>query len=219
MRILLTTASFGTPLRSYWELQQSERHDICYRRYNDVNFPFRDYSLTPVLKSKFVKMLAHEMNPGYDLYVWMDATFSLYRTDAADAFAAEIRNAEIALYRHDERSSIMTEARQIGQFIGEGFRRMVRRASDEPVMEQAQHYCSDEAFADDSLYNGGIIVYRPSAAPLMRDWYGEVCRWSIRDQISLPYVIHRHRPHLHVIEGSIYHNKIAYYESKLFGIE
>jgi hypothetical protein len=219
MRILLTTASFGTPLRSYWELQQSERHDICYRRYNDVNFPFRDYSLTPVLKSKFVKMLAHEMNPGYDLYVWMDATFSLYRTDAADAFAAEIRNAEIALYRHDARSSIMTEARQIGQFIGEGFRRMVRRAGDEPVMEQAQHYCSDEAFADDSLYNGGIIVYRPSAAPLMRDWYGEVCRWSVRDQISLPYVIHRHRPHLHVIEGSIYHNKIAYYESKLFGIE
>jgi hypothetical protein len=216
MKILVTTASFGSPLRSYWALQQSERHEIHYRRYNDVNYPFRQYSLTPALKSKFIKMLAHELNPGYDIYIWLDATFSLYRTDAADAFAAELRNADIALYHHDERTSIMEEARQIGQFIDRGYYRMVRRAGDEPVMEQAQHYCADETFTDDALYNGGIIVYRPTAAAMMRDWYGEVCRWSIRDQISLPYMIHRHRPHLHVLPGSIYANNIAYFDQKLF---
>jgi hypothetical protein len=216
MKILLSTASFGAPLKSYWAVQQS-KHEIDYRRYDDGNFPERSYSLTPVLKSKMVKMLSHEINPGHDFYIWMDSTHSIYNTDTADRLLDELEDNDIAIFRHGERTSIMQEADKIERFIRDGYKRMQRRAGDEPVRQQAEMYRADPEFTDDKLFHGSMFIYRPdNCAAMMQDWYYQVCRYSIRDQISLPYMIYKHGLKVKVLPGSVFSNDFFYFDKKLF---
>lgn len=222
MKILVTTASFGKPLQSYWAVQQSDRHTIEYRRYDDASFPYRTYSLTDALKSKFIKMLSHELNPGFDIYVWMDSTFSMYRTDTIDRLVQELKGCNLCLFHHAERSSIRDEARKIEKFVQEGFHRMVRRAEAEPIAEQVEAYLKDETFTDDKLFYGGVFLYTKELVEepdnMMKAWYYEVCRHSIRDQISLPYVIHIYHPHYRVINANIHENQYFEFDRKLFSL-
>lgn len=216
MKILVTTASIGIPLQSYWSVQDSSCHEIHYRRYDDSNFSQRHRSLTSVLRAKIPKMLSHELNPGFDIYIWIDSTFSIYRTDAIDEMVHELKDCEMCLFKHEERSTIREEAEIIEWFVKDGFVRFKNRADGELVMDQVNTYCNDPEFTDNRLFSCGAFIYRPVIADMMNEWYYHVCRYSIRDQISLPYLIQKYDINYRTFDTDIYHSPLIYFDNKLF---
>jgi hypothetical protein len=64
---------------------------------------------------------------------------------------------------------------------------------DERVIPQADHYW-DLGYRDDmGLWAAGIMArVHAMTESIMGDWLLEIDRWTIQDQLSLPFVLWRH---------------------------
>jgi hypothetical protein len=76
-----------------------------------------------------------------------------------------------------------------------------------------EHYLSDAEFKDDKLYACGMFVYRniPSIQRMLRDWFTENARWSVQDQLSLPYVLSKSDCKVSAIDASLVENQYLHY--------
>lgn len=114
--------------------------------------------------------------------VWIDATFQsddgwLYR-----ASTTALESCDLVFFKHPERDTVFEEvyvSKPMDKY--KGF----------PLDEQLEHYKS-LGFADDfGLLACGVIARRHTeeVEDLGNAWLAENLRWSIQDQISLPYLL------------------------------
>lgn len=187
--------------------------------YSDNNFPPRR-SIGPRLQAKIPKMLGWEMEPGYDVYIWADAVITLSKPNSLAWLLGQVKDHDIALFRHqDNRAGIMEELLYMEKYMagvpGDEATQsyMNDRYKDEPMREQVQHYLSDPEFGDNKLYSGGLLVCRNNerTRKMLRDWFYECARWSIQDQLSLPYVLSKSACSVNVIDMQIYDNEYVDY--------
>ena len=67
MKVLVTTASFSSPLHSTWVPQESNKYDITLNRISDETDSARPLAMHPRLRAKMPKMLSWEEHPGLSL--------------------------------------------------------------------------------------------------------------------------------------------------------
>jgi TOD1/MUCI70, glycosyltransferase-like domain len=204
MRILVVSALIGTNKSK--SISKQEGHDVEFIFYNNANFPIRTASFTPRMNSKIPKMLAWMLNPGYDYYIWMDSNFSMHRNDSVQWFIENIGHAHALFFNHPQRSSIMDEAKFMVSRAEQGDTYLTGRIDGEPVLDQAELYCAEDWFEDDLLIAASSFCYRPSKQmkEFLRDWYFHTCVFSIRDQISLPYLIKKHSIDFKLINENVF---------------
>lgn len=191
MRVALVSANLG---RTEPPPAHAHQHgvDLVQLHFTDENFPPRTRSMTPRLQAKIPKMFAWQMAPGFDAYIWLDATFTLLREDAALWFLDQLGQNEIAVFRHPNRSTIQEEAAQIRKKLAQRDAYHVSRYAGELLNEQVDAILSDPTYTDDHLFAAGAFVYRPTTRlrNMMKEWWYHTSRYHVIDQIAFPYAIH-----------------------------
>lgn len=71
------------------------------------------------------------------------------------------------------------------------------RYSGEPMSDQVETYLSDETFTDNNLFATGCFMYTKKLVQnrdynIMTDWFLHNVLYSVEDQLSLPYLLHKH---------------------------
>jgi hypothetical protein len=79
------------------------------------------------------------------------------------------------------------------------------------MTEQVSSYMKDPTWQDNLLLACGIFIYSKSIIEnkeynLMKEWFYQNCLWSVQDQLSLPYLIHKFKTNFRLLEGSVYSN-------------
>ena len=213
MRICVSTANLGgIDATSMLHCPQTvpPSYTVDYAGYNDGNLAPRHNALHPRLQAKIPKMLAYELHPGYDYYVWIDGSILLHNAMSIAWLVEQCEGAEMALFRHPYRSSIKAEAEYCYAEMSAGNAYLVSRYADEPMLEQINAYLADPGFKDDRLFAGGVFIYSSAIVAqthnLMSDWFYHCARHSVQDQLSLPYLLQRHAIQVNTIEGNLFDN-------------
>jgi hypothetical protein len=211
MNVLVTTASFGGVLRSTWVDQISNKYNIIFNRIDDTTETRREKSMMPRLRGKIPKMVVWETHPNYDYYVWIDSSFSLLRNDAIENMVDYCLGWDACFFSHPARTSVKQELDFVTNLIRDDNQYLIDRYSGEKMIEQVNSYFNDLNWHDNLLFACGIFIYSKSLVEnkeynLMKEWFYHNCLWSVQDQLSLPYLLHKFKINYRVFEGSVYSN-------------
>ena len=167
----------------------SDKHQVTFNYYHDLNTPSRHLSMHPRFRSKIPKMLEWK-NVESDWYVWMDSSIRPHRgIDLADKILSKVNNKPLCLFRHSIVNTIREEAFRTISMLRKNHDYFNVRYLGEPILDQLIHYYGDPEFTDNKLFSTNFFAYHRSITSLMENWFNEVVLWSIQCQVSLPYVL------------------------------
>ena len=197
-KILVSTASIGSPLRSEWVNQKSLKYEIVFNRIDESTDTARPAAMHPRLCAKMPKMLAWEQNPGYDYYIWADAYFSILDPTAIERLVDYCQDAggDAWFCEHSCRTSVRAEAQICIDNVKKGDSHCTSRYGGEKMQEQFDNYTKDKSWKDEFLLELGMFVYSGRLVEnknynVMKEWFYHNCIWSVQDQLSLPYLLHK----------------------------
>jgi hypothetical protein len=99
---------------------------------------------------------------------------------------------DIAFMKHCRRNTVLDEARKVIE-LGKG--------AERPVMKQVTGYLNEGFWDDKGLYETAIYVRYPKRCQsFCMAWWNEVASKTPRDQLSLPYLIWKWRPHYTLLD-------------------
>jgi len=144
--------------------------------------PAYDKFKDPRRNSRIHKLLIHQYIDS-EYTIWVDGNIELI--DEPEKLVEKyLKDHDIFFFEHEGRKCIYEEALEC-----------VRRKLDDPANIREQVVAYEEAgFAKNKgLYIGNFIIRRntPKVQEFNNAWWSEYCRYSVRDQIALPYAIDR----------------------------
>jgi len=174
----------------------------------------------PRLQAKIPKMLAWDTDPGFDYYVWLDSTFSIVRPDAVEWIVNYCDGVDVTFFKHSKRSSVREELAFMQEHLKRGDRYLEERYNSEPLAEQVAHYLQDPAFEDSVLFECGVFVYSSQLVKnrntnVLKEWFYQNCRWSLQDQLSLPYALSKIACSRRVFDTTIFDNPYFEYRHRI----
>lgn len=131
---------------------------------------------------KLYKILPHRYFPEYDTSLWIDASF-LIKRDLSKLVVEFQRNASIMFIPHYDRICAYEEA---AACLCSGLDEKTK------ILNQICAYRKEGFPENYGLPCGGFIARNhndENVIKAMDMWYEEICKYSKRDQISLPYVL------------------------------
>lgn len=163
---------------------------------NDKDYPRTDIKVfdeynkfkDPCLNAKIYKLLPHKFLDA-DITIWVDGNIFL-EVPAEQLVEEWLGDADMAMLRHYKRQDIYWEHKWIPYAIKNHPNKNFQLKE---VNEQIEHYRKIGVPDNIGLWMGGVIIRRniPSVNRLNEAWWAEVCRWSIRDQVSFPVVLRK----------------------------
>ena len=213
MHFHFVSAHFGSS--TPWQHKpKSKEHHISLKYYDDNNTPSRRLAMHPRLKAKIPKMLEWKSYEA-DWYVWLDSSIRLNPDiDIPSIIIKKANGNPLCLFRHSLGKTIMDEAKCVLENIQYGNDYFKRRFIGEPIKSQLIYYYGDPDFKDINLFQMSFFAYHRSAAPLMKEWFIHNCLWTLKDQISFPYVLQKSGLKYGLFEGTIPNNFMFRWEWK-----
>jgi len=213
-KINIISCSFGEQRSINPPVQQETDLDVVITSYTEDNFPNREKSLSPRLKGKIPKMLGY-LYVDADYYIWLDSKFSIKSPYFVDWMVSNVGDSSISLFNHYNRSSIESECIFVESGILNGDNYLIERYQGEDMRGQVDKYLKDNHFTDDKLFACGMFIYRKELIEnhpnFMKDWLLENVLFSIQDQLSLPYMLHKHGVKFGVFKEHILNNNYISY--------
>ena len=212
MKVLVTTASFGSGLYSRWIDQKSDKYEIVFNRIDDRIESPRQKAMLPRLRGKIPKMIVWEDHPSYDYYIWMDAGFSISDESAIERMVDACIDTDACFFKHSGRSSVKQELDHVISLIATDNQYLIDRYDGERMKEQVEHYSKNVHWIDNVLFECGTFIYSKNVIAnrqynLMKEWFYHNCIWSVQDQLSLPYLLHKFGTRYKLLEGNVYSNQ------------
>lgn len=136
-----------------------------------------------VLINRYIKMHPKELFEGYDYSIYIDG--NIRTVSDLSSFVNQVNSKTgLALHRHSTRNCVYQEAKACELF---------RKGNSEKLNYQLEQY-RKEGFSDNyGLLECNVIVSdlkNEVAAGILNEWWEDFRKWSsMRDQISLPYVL------------------------------
>lgn len=194
-RVAVISANLGGyDVPNRWpELHAPSGVTVDVHRFTDETLPPRPLAMTSRLQCGIPKWFGWQMFPGYDVYLWIDASCAPTPI-AVPWFLERLQASEIVVFQHPERRTIREEY----VFIKARLARpretyLTSRYAGEWLDEQFAHI-GRERLADLPLYASTAFAYRPGAR--VRRAFEEVflhkARYLLHDQLAFPYALHRH---------------------------
>lgn len=141
----------------------------------------------PRLDAKFPKIVGPQSAPldRYEATIWIDATLEILTPAFAEEAVTDLGPDGLAFYRSSPLGCIYQEAA-----ISVG----MPKYAGQPILEQVEHYRSLGHPDHSGLWPCAVIgrSRSPRVDALMSDWMAENERWTLQDQISLPFVLRQH---------------------------
>jgi hypothetical protein len=220
MRIVFISANLGNIDLNYQKYHIEQNMPIDYYYFTEENFQLRTMAVHPRLQAKVPKMLGWDMVFDYDLYIWADSCITFTKPNSVEWLIEKLGNNDMCFFRHqDKRVGIESEL----VFMEEHMKGLTgntyamnylnERYSTEPMREQVERYLSDKDFTDNALYSAGLFIYKNTekVKAMMKDWYYQCARYSVQDQLSLPYVIQKFGIKVSMIDDNITDNSYTKY--------
>jgi len=212
VKVLVTTASFGSGLHSTWVNQKSDKYEIVFNRIDDSVESPRAKAMAPRLRGKTSKMIVWEDHLGYDYYIWADSRFSIVNEKAIEKLVDECLDVDACFFKHIARTSVKQETDFVLSLMEDGNQYLLDRYNGERIKDQVEHYFKDVTWTDNCLFECGIFIYSKSVIEnkdynLMKEWFYQNCLWSVQDQLSLPYLIHKFNIKYKTLPGNVYENQ------------
>jgi hypothetical protein len=144
--------------------------------------------LPPNLANRWCKFFPHRLFPEAQVSVYLDGNI-LIRSDLdplVEAFRAS--GATMALFPHHARTDVASEIEACVALA------KLDPATLETARAQQAHYRALGMPADAPLSENAILFRRhdrPELDRAMALWWDELLAWTSRDQLSLPFVLHR----------------------------
>ena len=149
--------------------------------------------------NRYFKCLAHILFPKTQSCIYLDASFSLLKP--LTLFLQAYDKSRFALFRHPDRDDVTEEA-EVCKRQGK---------DDSEVLDaQIERYRAVGLPSPSSCYNGGGLIRDltdPTVISINEAWCDEITAGSVRDQISLPFVLWRFGLEPDLIEGNINYNQ------------
>jgi hypothetical protein len=166
-------------------------------------FQYSDFpsKLPSRLQAKYYKMCSHWLHPEYDAYIWIDSSFTV-QEGLIEWMVQQLGDADCAFFSHLHRSSIVDEADFVNQQMKAGNQYLLARYSGQKMTEQVNSYIDSGFNTAFGLYGGGLFIRRntPKVNHAFDHWYIENTKWTIQDQLSLPYILWKHDLKFKVID-------------------
>lgn len=121
--------------------------------------------------------------PDAPVTIWLGGNFIVLASDLAERCLEELGDDDVLLMRHPWRDDLLEEERESHPNP---------KYDGQATAEQVQSYLDAGHPQHFGLAHGGFLVRRntPEVQERLNDrWWAEILRWSIQDQLSLPYVI------------------------------
>lgn len=205
MRLLIFTANLGNFDKTQDNVEQDLPHtidQIDYHRWTDENFPPRFNSMTSRLQARIPKMLAWQMKPDYDFYLWVDSSCRLSKEDSADWFLEQLGDADIAVFKHNKRKTVQEEADYLKQRLVDE-----KEGRKQPyVLSRYENERIDDQLAivdpEAELYASTAFICRNNVQvrDLMTIWWLHTSLYHSIDQLSLPHAIKSSGAKVNVID-------------------
>ena len=223
-RVLITSASFGSPLPDNIIQQESNTLEITVNRISDNSAKLttngrtesvaqadRINAMHPRLRAKMPKMLQWSDFPGYDYYIWVDSKLRIDNPKAAESLVEACSGKDACFFRHSARKSIRLELEHVIDHLNNGSQYIIDRYAGEDMAGQVSSYLADSNFVDHSLFECGAFVYSSRVVQnpdlnLFKEWFYHNCIWSVQDQLSLPYLLQKFGVNYGILEGTVYKN-------------
>jgi len=122
-----------------------------------------------------------------DASLWMDGSVHVLDGRFIELVRSRLESHEVVLWDHPEgRDCLLEEAQHCYDWP---------KYRDGPLLDQAQHYLDEGMPEHFGLWATGSIARRhtPKMQRLGDAWLEEMERWTIQDQVSLPYLLWRDR--------------------------
>ena len=185
-----------------WAVQELYGAEVSFHRWDDRTFPPRVCTLRPRMQARIPKCFAWEMAPDHDVYVYVDASFTIVRPDALAWLLYRLD--DFAAFSHPIRSTIAAEATYLREH---GDDRYLRSRYENEDLDAALE-AIPVGYEDDKLYATGVFAYRdtPVMRQMLTEWWVHQTRYHLNCQLSLPHLLWKHRLRVAAVEGNIYSN-------------
>lgn len=208
-RLLILSANLGgyDPPSAWADQTPPAGWEIVLERLDDRSFPPRPKAMSSALQAGIPKMFGWQLRPGFDAYLWVDASRRLVRPDFAAWMLSHLDDgAELAIFRHPLRGTVREEFQYVRDKLAGGNAYLTKRYAGEWLDEQMAAIASDHGFPDVVLYASTSFVYRPTAlvSAALAEWWLHKARYLLHDQLALPYVLWRWGVEVQPIEADIY---------------
>ncbi len=151
-----------------------------WKQYDSLSFSL-DQSYCHRRNAKIYKILPHFFMQGWETSIWKDPTHEII-VSPESIEQQYLNNNDIALFKHSERNCIFQEAKAV-----------IDQRLDDPGLVKAQiaYYQETGYPKNNGLYELPVIVTKntPQTRTLGLSWWETICKYSSRDQLSLPYVL------------------------------
>ncbi|HEY7823858.1 MAG TPA: hypothetical protein VIG24_13530 [Acidimicrobiia bacterium] len=188
MRVALITASYGAfdPVRPLPEWHGFDDAVCVTDDAGIVGSGWRTHieprDEHPRLAAKRPKMLPW-LFTDCDAAVWIDASFEIVGRNFSWWARKHLDRDDFVAWRHPEgRIDFADEAAVCQDWP---------KYRDYPIREQVQHYLQQGMPRRWGLFACGTLGYvlKPEVKRLASRWYDENLKWSLQDQVSLPYLL------------------------------
>ena len=183
---VVTAAFFGKDKTTLLNpVEQPKFNNVTYELYtnSDKNVPgwnsiILDDAGSPRLKAREVKTNIHKFLPNSDYWLWIDSN-CLLKVDPHDLLVY-LEDCDMAVMPHPERSNIIEEANILFKWKPE---------QTDRLQEAVDHYYL-ENYVPNVLYETKVLFRRNSEKVRSFNslWWEQIKKFSIRDQISFPFV-------------------------------
>ena len=134
------------------------------------------------LNAKWWKLRPDLACPEAEVTVWIDASVTILRPDIEALALEELGDDDALFMRHPWRDDIYAEQEASHPNM---------KYDGQPTAGQVAHYRADGHPEHWGLIQTTMLVRRNNARVRALDeaWWDEIVRWSIQDQLSLPYLL------------------------------
>ena len=187
MRKIAYTAVFGgydtprtpTVKSKGWEYICFSDRDIKVDGWETVIVPGGKTPRENILIARYHKIVFHD-HIDCDICLWTDANIKI-QCDL-NVFMRKHKT-EFFTMEHPRRSSIYAESKACQH-----------RTEQLLIRQQMEQYVSEHYLADNGLISSGILLRRnnDNVRDFCEEWFAELDKYSIRDQLSFNYILWKH---------------------------
>ena len=143
--------------------------------------------------AKIYKILPNLFLPEYDYYFWADSTHEVI-VDPHHVVNNIINNSDIALFKHPQRNCVYDEANELINLNYDHINL---------IQEQKKYYELNNYPKNNGLYELPCSIRKNTEVINRMNlmWWEIICKYSSRDQISLPYVLYKLKINPYILKG------------------
>ena len=191
MSVAVISANLGKFEKRIW-FKQKNIDSAKLVMYTDETFPPRFRSMNPRLQAKIPKCFGWQMEPGHDIYIWMDSAFAL-RKGGVEFMLGHLGDKDLAIFAHPHRNIVGDELDVI-------------KRKEPYLLERYENEHDGPWDLTSPIYACGIFIYRnlPKVQQMLKEWWYHQTRYHINDQLSFPTVLKESGCTFNVISEHIY---------------